>query len=292
MLFAASTLGSAVCLASILIAFVHPKATIYSDTLLWSFAIIAGLFVAALIDFVIIQKVGRFAVTEVIAWRSGAFYTPILRRINAVLISAIVAFGLFLSFVTSWDGASMAAGMAPTFTAKSVASVTGEQRKAVNEAVKPYRESVKSLEKRIGETVKVKTSGELSRLAASGNAWAKNEILKIEQQVARQYSKELARAKADLQAAEAREQNRADKVINSIETEAAQVNQANRQRATIINKLLVFIGVLPLIFGFLLLVAECNTNVMLQLPQDVKQANAKQEAGQRSDSCESMYTNP
>jgi hypothetical protein len=271
---------------------VSPDATIHTHTILWAFAIIAGLVIASLIDFVIIQKVGRFAVTELIAWRSGAFYTPALRRINAVLISSIVLFGLFLSFITSWDGASLAAGMAPTFTPKSVSLVTNQERQAVNEAVKPYRDAVKGLEYKISETVKAKTSGGLSRLAGHGNMWAKGEITKIEQAANREYAKELSNAKTALAKAEQREQNRADRVIASVETEATQAIQANNKRSIVINKLLVFIGVLPLIFGFLLLVAECNTFVMLQLPEDQQKQQNQGGAGQRSGAFENMYTNP
>jgi hypothetical protein len=291
-LFAASTAGSAFCLASIAVAFVSPEATIHTNTVLWVFCIIAGLIIASLIDFVIIQRVGRFAVTEVIAWRSQAFYTPTLRKINAVLISCIVAFGLFLSFITSWDGASLASGMAPSFTPKSISLVMNEERKAVNDAVNPYQQAVKNIESKIKETVKAKTSGELSRLAAQGNTWAKSEILKIEQAVNRQYAKELSNAKTALYSAEEREQSRADKVINNTEMEAVRAIETNTKRATVINKILVFVGVLPLIFAFLLLVAECNTFVMLQLPTDQQKPQNQGAAGQRSDAFENMYTNP
>ena len=296
--FSVSTIGTAVCIASIALSFAAPDATFTTHALHWIICIGLALIPASIIDFVIIQKIGRFAITELISWISGAFYTPILRKVNTAFFVLIAGFGIFLSFVSSWDGSAIAAGMAPTFSAASLPDVVNSERQAVKEAVKPYKEAVKGIENKIAEAVKLKTSGELTRLAGQGNVWAKNEIASISNAVSKQHYSELTKAKSALEAAESREYSRSDKVINSTEKQAVKATEVNEKRSSVIWKMLAFIGVLPLIFGVFLLIAECNTIVMLQLPKEHVQ---KQQAaanggtagpGQRSDSFENLYSNP
>ena len=293
-----SALGSGICIAAMIISFIAPESTIFDSPMIWVPALVLAIAIASTIDFVIIKKVGKFAITECIAWWSGAFHTTIHRKVNTVIFLSIVAFGLVLSFTTSWDGSNIAAGMAPTFTPQSLQSVTNAERETVKQALKPYREAVKSIENKISESVKVKTSGELKRLSNHGNTWAKNEIAKIQDAVSRKYASELESAKIALAKAEDRENGRADKVIIHTEQATVQANKANTKRVGIIWKLLTAIGVLPLIFGFALLIADCNNTVTMQLPPEHIQKQQAQSngggvgPGQRSDSFEGLYTNP
>jgi hypothetical protein len=295
--FAVSSIGTAICISAVLVSFVAPQTNIFSNPLLWAPFLAVSLVIASIIDFVIIKRIGRFAITEFLAWTSGAFYTPVQRKINTVLFLSIAIFGIVLSFISSYDGSSIAAGMAPTFSPANLSAVTNSERKAVNGIVSPYIAAVKAVENKITEAVKVKTSGELLRLSNGGNSWAKNEIMKIKDAAAKKYKKELQVAQSNLAKVEQREQSRADKVINHTEIATKQADTANQKRVGVIWKLLTFIGVLPLIFGVFLLVADCNNFVMMQLPKEfvtekAKTAGNQNGPGQRSASFEGLYSNP
>ena len=294
----ASTIGSTVCIASIGVSFVNPETTIFTHPLLWAPAIIIGFVIAYLIDFHVIKKVGKFAVTEFIAWLSGHFVTPILRRINTVMMMSVFAFGVFLSIVTSFYGSEITAKMAPTIIAESPGEEITEQRKAVKQALKPYTQAVKDVENKIAKEKKVKINSELRRLEKRGNQWAKNEILAIEKAIDKSYSRELDAAKTDLAKATEREEKRADIAIASVTSLVETTNEDNQKRSGIIWKMLAVLGVLPLIFGVIILVIGCNNSVMIQIPKEVQQEQVERAqnnqggAGPRSDNFQNLYSNP
>lgn len=291
--FSVSTFGSAICIAAIIASYVDPGSSITSNPLLWVPAVIIAGIVATIVDFKIIRKIGKFAITELIAWTSGQFYTPIQRKINTILFLSIVCFGVFVSFTTSFDGSRIAAGMAPAISpGVSIGESVKSEREIVLKSLSPYKQAVNDIEKKITSETSVRTSGELKRLSSGGNQWAKNEIIRIGEKVNAKYLKELNAAKSALQAAELRENNRADKVIQETEQTVTKTNAANQERTGIIWWMLTSLGVLPLIFGVFLLIADCNNTVMMQIPKQQQQPKSESGAGQRSDTFENIYANP
>jgi hypothetical protein len=287
--FAVSSLTSGVCIGAIIQALIG----IDSPALFAIFCTI-GVVIASVIDFVVIKQVGKFAFTELFAWFSGKFQTPLQRKINVAIFCSIVSFGIFLSFVSSWQGSDIAAQLAPRASAVTLAEVAQSERRAVGETVKPYAESVKSIEAKIGETVKSRTNGELQRLAKQGNSWAAAEIRKIQADVERSHAKELAAAKTALQKAEDREQGRADKVISLVESETKEALEASRRRTMVIWNMMTFLGVLPLIFAVFLLLADCNNRVLMSIPVEQRVSRKTGGAGARSseEDFDELYTNP
>jgi hypothetical protein len=290
-----STITSGICLAGIAIQFISPGASFSSSPLLWALTMALGFSIAYVADFRINQWLGRFAITEIIAWMSGYFEIPMMRKINALIFGSIVAFGVFVSFVTSWDGSRITASMAPTVTPVMLSSVMQTERQMLNSELAPYRKSVSDIEGKIKAAVTARTSGELQRLSSQGNVWAKSEIQKISSDVERQYGKELAAAKTALGKAEEREQGRADKVLNDAEGRNKEVTAKNEERVSTIWNILTALGTLPLIFGMLLIVADCNETILAQKPKVyAKQANGGKDPNQRSSEdmeAEALYQN-
>jgi len=277
-----STITSGICLAGILIQFVAPGANFSTSPWLWALATALGFVFAWVADFLINQRLGRFAITELIAWFSGYFEIPLIRKVNAVIFASIVAFGVFVSFVTSWDGSRITASMAPTVTPVMLSSVMQTERQTLNSELAPYRKSVADIEGKIKAAVTARTSGELQRLSSQGNAWAKSEIQKISSEIERQYSKELAAAKTALAKSEEREQGRADKVLNDAEGRNKEVTAKNEERVSTIWNILTALGTLPLIFGMLLIVADCNETILAQKPKVYARQATGKDPNQRS----------
>lgn len=293
--FTASSIGSGVCLGYIAAGFVYPSATFETHTTLFVVAMIIGLITASLVDFLMIKRLGRFAFAELLAWCSSGFVFSTQRKLNTIIFLSIAIFGIGLSFVTSYDGASIAAGMAPKLAASATTvDVVKSERAALASALSPYRKAVKSVKSEIKTAIDAKTSAALKQLINEGNQWAKGEKAAIKSKVERKYYSKLAAAQQALQDAEAREQSRTDKAIASASTSENEVKQANKERQTIVSKLLVAIGVLPLIFGVLLLVAEGNNLVTQQMPEKQKQKPTGSNAGARTGetSIQNLYANP
>lgn len=296
--FTVSSIGSGICLAWIAAGFVFPSATYKTHPALFVGAAIVGVVVASIIDFLIIKKIGRFAFAELLAWVSGKFaFTP-QRRLNTIIFLSIAAFGIGISFITSYDGSSIAAGMAPTLSASATTvDVVKSERAALTKVLKPYRQAVKAVKSEIAGEIDAKTSAALKQLISEGNQWAKGEKAAIKSKVERKYYSKLAAAQQALQDAEAREQLRTDKAIASASTQENEVKTANKERATIVSKLLIVMGVLPLIFGVLLLIAEANNLVTSQIPakKEKKPTGGNNgQAGPRTGepSIEDLYANP
>jgi len=292
--FTASSIGSGVCLGYIAAGFVYPEATFETHTALFVVAMIIGLITASLVDFLMIKRLGRFAFAELIAWCSSGFIFTAQRKLNTIIFLSIAIFGIGLSFVTSFDGANIAAGMAPTLAASATTvDVVKSERAALSSAISPYRKAVKSVKSEIQQQVKLRTTA-LDALIAKGNKWAPGEKARIIKVINAEYKTKLSAAEQALQDAEAREQSRTDKAIASASTSENDVKAANKERETIVSKLLVAIGVLPLIFGVLLLVAESNNLVTQQMPDKEKPKPTGNNAGQRTgeNSIESLYANP
>lgn len=292
--FTVSSIGSGVCLGYIAAGFVYPAATFETHTTLFVGAMIIGLITASLVDFLMIKKLGRFAFAELLAWCSGGFKFSAQRMMNTIIFLSIAIFGIGLSFITSYDGASIAAGMAPKLAASATTvEVVKSERAALSSALSPYRDAVKAVKSKIASEIDAKTSSALKGLISEGNQWAKGEKLKIEKAIERKYYSKLAAAQQALKDAEAREQLRTDKAIASASTSENEVKAANKERQTIVSKLLVAIGVLPLIFGVLLLVAEANNLVTQQMPDKEKPKPTGSQAGPRTgETIESLYANP
>lgn len=278
-----STITSGICLAGIAMQFISPGATFGTSPWLWAFTMVIGFGIAYVADFLINQRIGRFAMTELIAWGSGYFKFHPIRKLIAVIMASVVAFGVFVSFITSWDGSRITASMAPTVTPPMLSTVMQTERQVINSELAPYRKSVQDIEAKIKQSVSARTSGELQRLSAQGNAWAKSETAKITAEVERQYRSELAAAKTALAKAEEREQARADKVLTDTESRNKEVTAKNEERSSVIWNILTALGTLPLIFGMLLVFVECNEMVLAQIPKDYDKAIGRtQGAGQRT----------
>jgi len=293
--FTVSSIGSGICLAWIAAGFVFPSATYETHPALFVGATIAGVVVGSIVDFLVIKKIGRFAFAELLAWCSGKFEFTAQRKMNTIIFLSIAAFGVFLSFATSYDGSSIAAGMAPTIsTSASTVDVVKSERAALASALSPYRKAVKSVKSEIKTAIDAKTSAALKQLISQGNQWAKGEKAKIKAGVERKYYSKLAAAQQALKDAEAREHGRTDKAIASASTSENEAKAANKERATIVSKLLIVMGVLPLIFGVLLLIAEANNLVAAQIPAKKPKQPTGGQAGPRTGetSIEDLYANP
>jgi len=294
LMFTVSSVTSGICLAAAVVAFAAPGSTFESAPITWTIGIIIGFAIATGIDFLVNIKLGKFAMSEVIAIHSGHFSFGLLRKVSAYITFVVVLACFAISGLTSWDGSSLAAGMTPTFTPPSLQNVASKERSAVNESIKPYKDELLKVEAQVSASITARTSGELSRLSKQGNAWAKAEINKIQGEVTKQYSKDLNRAKDALSKAEEREHTRADKIINDAETTAKAMNNNNKTRSTIIGSLLALIGTVPVIVGFLLLFAECSDCVARQIPRT--QIQQTKDSGQRNSAHwaqnDAMYENP
>ena len=294
LMFTVSSVTSGICLAAAVVAFAAPGSDFQAAPVAWVIGIVIGFAIATGIDFLVNIKLGKFAMSEVIAIHSGHFRFSFLRKLSAYITFAVVLTCFAISGLTSWDGSSLAAGMTPTFTPPSLQGIASKERSAVNESLKPYKDELSKVEAQVSASIAARTSGELSRLAKQGNAWAKAEISKIQGDVTKQYAKDLTKAKEALSKAEEREHGRADKVINDAETTAKAMNSQNQTRSTIIGSLLALIGTVPVIVGFLLLFAECSDSVARQIPR--QQIQQTKDSGQRDNAHwaqnDAMYENP
>lgn len=296
-LFYISTFTTAICIAGIIVSMISPTANIENSPWLWAGAFVGSFVLAHIIDFQINIRLGKMVIPELVAWWTGKFQFPVLRKVGAVLIGAVWVFGVSASFITSYDGSALAAGMAPTFTPPNLQGVANEERKAVSSAIAPYKDAVTKIEGSIAGDISANTSSEIKRLVKEKNAWAIAEANKIAAYYKKAHSKDLEAAKMALAKAEEREHGRAEKIIASVENNANQINNKNEQRTGLIWKFLTAIGTLPLIFGVFLVVAECADAVQAQLPNDQPNPNNKGGASQRTgdeehEKLDALYTNP
>lgn len=301
-LFYISTITTAICIAAVFVAMVYPKATIENAPYLCVISFLCALVIAHIIDFKINIRLGKMVIPEVIAWSTGRFNMSILRKTGAVLLACVWLFGVAASFVTSWGGSALAAGMASSFNAPMLNVVASAERKEVNKALQPHRDEITKIEGSILANTSANTSAEIKRLVKQKNEWAMVEANKIAAFWAQKGAKELQAAKNALSKTEARENLRADKIIADAENTSVKVTSQNENRTSIIWKFLTIIGTLPLIFGVLLVVSECADLVQIQLPKEVKQhpngvgngnvVGQRSGENERNEKRDALYTNP
>ena len=286
--FALSSVGSAIAIGFILIGASGAAPSFAESPIIYTICFIIGLAVAIGIDFLLIGKAGKVGFAEIFALFSGKFYFTSFRKFFSLFMLILGFSGVVVSFLTSWYGSEMAA----TLSIKAPENNHGEtvkiQRAQTVKAVKPYREAVKAVKVDIQKAIDTKVSNRLKNLAKrKDDVWAKGEIAKIEARVRKQYSAKLEAAESALRDAEKRETKYSQQIINSslATIEANEIFRQNKVNATSI--FIKLIGVLPLVLGVVLLLAEATSLVNSQIPEEEikkqkEQKKRQNKAGQRS----------
>jgi Skp family chaperone for outer membrane proteins len=286
-LFTASTITSGLCFGQILNAVFFPE---YQNIYFAVPFTALGVFVASKLDFLGIKKLGYFAFTELFSWLSGHFFTPVYRRVNAALMVACVMVFFTISLLSSWQGSIIAANMVPKVGGANIASVVSQTESQLQGNLKPYRDEVAKVEKRIDEARNA-AAAPYRKLVSEGNAWAQTKAQEAKSKAEKQYQNELSAAKKRLAEAEKRESKMADLVVFGTKQEVETVISAAQSRDKYVAIVAMLFGAGSLIVAFVLMLAACMAMVSKSIPKDQLFAKQRKEK-QPEDSFDDLYQNP
>ena len=266
-LFLSST-SSAIAITAIIASFAAPDSTPYVAPATWLFSAVFSLVIAFSIDFMIVQRFGKFSLSEIVAFFSLQFSFGKLRAFNAFCIFVLFLIGAGASFVTSWKGSTIASGliMNAGFESSNYVEKAQKAQDQTTKALEPYRSKIEQVQAEKKERLKKATSSKLAKLAKNGNAWARAEILKIERSIEKEFARKISAAEKAAAEKASQQAGIETSLVAAITKEASTKASIAEDKANGVWLLLLGFGVAPLLGGIVLMLIEANAGVSIQLP--------------------------
>jgi hypothetical protein len=252
----------------------------YVPQLAMCVTIIAVVRFCYIVDFLIINSIGKQFATEAFAMLGsykGVFNRfGIFRTVSALFFGLIFTAGFTLSFVTSLNGSNLIkAFVAPKVDAKKYDGIVAERNKEAGAATKAQDDKIKALQTEKEKALATVGTKELIKSANRGNGWAQMTLDSMRTAAAKPYDRQIAALEKSRTAETTKFEGRYAP-IEKAKLAAAEddINSTISQAATI-GAITKGFGVLPLIIGVLGMIILAISEVAAQATPLSGRARAK-----------------